>query len=372
MKILAIEPYYGGSHKAYLDGWKKRSKHDIEIINFPAYKWKWRMRHSSLSAALKTKEILQKNKKWDLLFSSDMLNLPEYLGLVPAQITSLPKINYFHENQLTYPNTQTEKRDMHFAYSNFLTAAAADRNWFNTAWHRDTFFKAMYNFLHKMPDFQHTEMLTKIATKCEIFPQAICQPEKKRITVKNDNSNTLHITWAARWEHDKNPEDLYRFLQLLSKQEKNFSLSIIGESFSNYPQIFKQIKKEFSQHIHNWGYQSTKANYEKCLQNTDIIISTAIHEFFGISIIEGCACGAIPLAPNRLAYPEVLEKTEEFLYDNTPEKLTEKVLALHQRKGSAYWKKLQKKAIKIASNYYWENIIKTMDDRIEEIVSCPR
>lgn len=54
--------------------------------------------------------------------------------------------------------------------------------------------------------------------------------------------------------------------------------------------------------------------------NSDLIISTANHEFFGISILEAIAAGAYPVLPKMLAYPEVLslEKYPErkcFFYD---------------------------------------------------------
>ena len=35
MKVLALEPYYGGSHKAFLDGWQKHSRHEFTVLGLP-------------------------------------------------------------------------------------------------------------------------------------------------------------------------------------------------------------------------------------------------------------------------------------------------------------------------------------------------
>ena len=56
MKVLALEPYYGGSHKAFLDGWRAHSRHEWTILGLPAYKWKWRMRHAALTFAEQVRE----------------------------------------------------------------------------------------------------------------------------------------------------------------------------------------------------------------------------------------------------------------------------------------------------------------------------
>ena len=51
MRVLAIEPFYGGSHKAFLDGWIERSRHDWTVLGLPPCKWKWRMRHAPITFA---------------------------------------------------------------------------------------------------------------------------------------------------------------------------------------------------------------------------------------------------------------------------------------------------------------------------------
>ncbi|MCA9437392.1 MAG: DUF3524 domain-containing protein, partial [Candidatus Omnitrophica bacterium] len=126
MKILALEPYHGGSHRAFLEGWSERSEHDWTILGLPPYKWKWRMRHSAIHFAGETERSFLGENRPDLLFCSDMLNLAELVGLLPRPLAEVPKVVYFHENQLTYPVVAESERDYHFGYTNMTTALAAD------------------------------------------------------------------------------------------------------------------------------------------------------------------------------------------------------------------------------------------------------
>lgn len=51
LKILSIEPYYGGSHRAWVDGYSQHSEHDIELLTMPAQFWKWRMQGGAVTMA---------------------------------------------------------------------------------------------------------------------------------------------------------------------------------------------------------------------------------------------------------------------------------------------------------------------------------
>ena len=51
MNILIIEPYYTGSHKQWVDGYKKFSKHEIKILSLKGQFWKWRMHGGAITLA---------------------------------------------------------------------------------------------------------------------------------------------------------------------------------------------------------------------------------------------------------------------------------------------------------------------------------
>lgn len=328
MRILALESYYGGSHRAFLDGWQQHSEHTFTLLTLPPNKWKWRMRHAAVTFAQQVDDLIRQGQQWDVLFCSDMLNLAEFCGLVDVSVRRLPKIAYFHENQLTYPVQVESERDYQYCMTNITTALAADAVWFNSAFHRDEFLDAVAVFLKRMPDFQPFEAIDKIREKAAIHPPGIIPIERQ----SRSQAAPPRILWAARWEHDKNPEDFFEAVKILKQRGADFRLNIIGEQFRDRPEVFDRAKGCFADHIDRWGYQSSRTEYETALAESDIIVSTANHEFFGIGVLEAITAGCYPLLPARLSYPAIIHELSDapqaHLYDGTVNGLVEKLTGL--------------------------------------------
>jgi len=326
------------------------------------------MRHSAITFASQAAELAQKRQSLDLLFCSDMLNLAEFAALVPARIAELPKIIYFHENQLTYPVRVEDERDCHFAMTNLTSALAADAVWFNSQFHLDSFLEALARFLKSMPDHQPFEAIEKIRAKSSVYPPGIAEFRAR----KPREPGPLRILWAARWEHDKNPDDFFEALEILKAKNVPFRISVIGQSFQDKPAIFEKAHSGLQNHIELWGYQQSRDDYERALLRADVIASTANHEFFGIGILEAVAAGAYPLVPNRLSYPEILglgrlEDTGQFFYDGTAGDLADKLsrLAARIEKG-APWPATISPAT-ITDHLKWQNLARKYDKALEEI-----
>ena len=82
MNVLAIEPYFGGSHRAFLDGVMMASRHRWTPATLPARHWKWRMRSAPAALNQSVSEILNREPvRPDVIVCSDMLDLPTWLGL---------------------------------------------------------------------------------------------------------------------------------------------------------------------------------------------------------------------------------------------------------------------------------------------------
>ena len=70
----------------------------------------------------------------------------------------------------------------------------------------------------------------------------------------------------------------------MSDEKFEFRLSVLGESYADNPPIFQEAKEKLSEHVFRWGYLETKAEYFDTLLRGDVVISTAVHEFFGVSM----------------------------------------------------------------------------------------
>lgn len=369
MRILALEPYYGGSHQAFLAGWSHTSRHEWTILSLPAYKWKWRMRHAAVTFADQTRERIAHGSRWDLVFCSDMLNLAEFLGLAPRELRDLPSLVYFHENQLTYPVRVENERDYQFGLTNMTSALAATTVWFNSAFHRDSFLHALEAFLHRMPDYQPYDAVERIQAKAQVLPPGVTAlpPRGPR------TPGPLRILWAARWEHDKNPEEFFRALTLLQDRQIAFRISVIGEQFREVPEVFARAHRQFAEHIDRWGYQPERADYEAALLEADVFVSTATHEFFGLSAVEATLAGAYPLVPNRLAYPEVFElpanrTTKDFFYEGGAKGLAAKLADLADRLAND--NSLLQAAATLRERlrrFEWSRLAPILDDAVERI-----
>ncbi len=370
MKILALEPYYGGSHKAFLDTWMEKSRHEWDLLTLPANKWKWRMRASAIKFADDINQRLTQGQIWDAIFCSDMLNLAEFLGLAGPGLRDIPSIAYFHENQLTYPSRFVQERDNHFAMTNMTTALAATEVWFNSAYHRDDFLSALHAFLKRMPDHRPLDAIEVLRKKSKIFPQGITSFNVR----ENRLAGPIRILWAARWEHDKNPEDLFEALKRVKENGVDFRLSVIGEQFKDAPEIFLWARDFFKDHIDRWGYQESRKEYVAALGEADIIVSTANHEFFGISVVEAIAAGAYPVLPNRLSYPEIItsietESKDEFFYNGSSKGLAEKIIYLAGLvQKDSLWGDDRMRGVRGVERFTWEKLLPVLDEGIIKIV----
>jgi glycosyltransferase involved in cell wall biosynthesis len=310
MNILLLEPYFTGSHAAWAEGYKQFSRHQITIMSLPGRFWKWRMHGGAVTLA---RMFLESSLTPDLILATDMLDLTTFLALTRHRTANTPVALYFHENQLTYPWTPTDrdiaqKRDKHYGFINYTSALAADTVLFNSQYHRESFLAALPDLLKHFPDFNETDSVQQIQTRSRILHLGLDLSRFDKLHPKNDSEKRESplILWHHRWEHDKQPEEFFRAMKILSEHGLDFRLAILGEQFSRQPEAFLKAKKMLDNHIVQFGYENSLAGYARWLWQSDIVPVTSIQDFFGASVIEAVYCNCFPLLPQRLAYPYLI------------------------------------------------------------------
>ncbi len=309
MHVLALQPYDTGAHRAFLEGWRRNSRHTFDVLALPGRHFKWRMRQAPIDLAQQTETLVQSGLGWDALWCTSMLDLATCRGLCPA-VARLPAAVYFHENQLTYPTRYADQRDLHFGLTQMMSALAAIASckqtdvpcvWWNSAYNRDSFLEALDALLHSMPDHRPTRAVQQIRDA-----SAVVYPGIDPIEAEPSGRDAPPILiWAARWEHDKAPELFFEALDELKCRGVEFRVSVIGQQFAEYPACFDVARERFADRIVRWGYQPSRAAYAEALKEADIVVSTAKHEFFGLAVAEAVSAGCVPMLPGALAYPEV-------------------------------------------------------------------
>jgi glycosyltransferase involved in cell wall biosynthesis len=309
MNVLALEPWYGGSHRHFFDDLAHHSRHAFRPVTMAARYWKWRMQGGAVTLAQKAAEAAEAGFAPDLVFASDMVNLPALLALTRDRLARVPVVLYFHENQLTYPLREGEPRDYTYAYINYLSALAADRVVFNSRFHHDTFFAALPDLLRRFPDYTHLDTLRRLRDKATVIHLGLDLEGHDRHAAdaaRARDAGPPIVLWNHRWEHDKNPEAFFRLMNRLDDAGVRFRLILAGERFEEQPPAFERAFQRYAERILHYGYAEDFAEYSRLLHRADIVVSTARHEFFGIAMLEAIYCGCHPLLPNRLTYPELI------------------------------------------------------------------
>jgi glycosyltransferase involved in cell wall biosynthesis len=177
-------------------------------------------------------------------------------------------------------------------------ALAADRLLFNSAFNRESFFNGIGELLQKLPDQTPHNLLPRLESKSAILPVPI-----RKLTGSNAHRNPQLILWNHRWEYDKNPQLFADALLQLKQKNQPFQLALLGERPGKKNAALLQIEQQLASHIVFNG-KANRQEYQHYLQQAAIVVSTAIHEFQGLAILEAVSAGAVPLVPDALCYRE--------------------------------------------------------------------
>lgn len=309
MRILVLSPYPAYSHRS----WVEQLAHgfaDMEwrVLTLPARHFTWRIRSNPLHWTLT--QAVSRDWRPDLILATSMTDLATFQGLFRRELGHVPSIVYFHENQFAYPLTPGVTASIEPRMVNLYSALAADRVVFNSAYNRRTFLAGAEDFLARMPDRLPAGGLSRIADKSEVIPVPVGDTFFDR-AVEPAAGGPVRLVWNHRWEYDKGPDRLLAAVARLTTEGVEFRLHLAGQRFKSIPGPMQALQTRFGARIVDHGFLD-EAVYPDLLARGGLVLSTAIHDFQGLAILEAAAAGCVPVLPDRLVYPEWFD--ERYLY----------------------------------------------------------
>ena len=363
MKALLLDPFHTGSHAHWAKGMQKHLSQipgtAVELWTMPGRHWKWRMHGGGGEFA---RQAAAASSSPDLILTTDMLDVASLKGLLPAAWRNVPIVQYFHENQLTFPWNEgdAEKvRGLHHTYQfiNIQSAVAADWVWFNSSYHRDVFIEAAEQFIKRMPDCKAGYSMNTLAEKSSVLPVGIDAPAA--VDVERPVGTPPTILWNHRWSNDKGPDKFTEHLNDLEAEGHDFRLILCGQKFAEVPPELQSIRQRYRDRILHDGYADSHEMYTDLLQSSDFVLHEPVQEYFGVSVAEAMSHGVIPILKSAQAYPSWVPNA--FLFKQAEER-------------TAHWVNWQKDVLHgrtlahaTATKFYWPHVAHTAHEEIHSL-----
>lgn len=304
MRVLLLSAYDADSHRR----WRHDLAHHLSDwhwtqLALPPRHFSWRVRGNSLSWSQQQANIL--NAGYDCLIATSMTDLSALRGLVPT-LAQIPTVFYFHENQFAYPQRDTQVSSVEPQIVSLYGALCADQVLFNSPYNRQSFFDGCTDLLERLPDAVPPGIVEQIEAKSAVLPVPLDDACFRAAEPAQDGA--FHLIWNHRWEYDKGPERLLALLRAYFERPAAPALRVhvVGQQFRRQPKAFDEIKAllQAREALGHWGYQVSVEDYRILLARSHAVVSTALHDFQGLSTLEAVAAGCVPLVPARLAYPD--------------------------------------------------------------------
>ena len=293
-RILLLSAYRADSHAAWAD-WLTTTfdRFDWQVLELPGRHFRWRIRGNPLSWLDALREV-----RADALVATSMVDLATLRGLQP-RLTGLPTLYYFHENQFAYPVGEHQVRSVEPQMVQLYGALAADRIAFNSPFNRDSFLDGTEQLLRRMPDRVPKGVRARIAAHSHVLPV----PVDPVAPAPADRRDPALVVWNHRWEYDKAPEPFAEAVLEVAAHGHDFRLALLGPRPRQAPEPLRRLREQLGERIIADGCLP-RGEYLDVLARAGIVVSTALHEFQGLAMLEAASAGARPLVPDALCYPD--------------------------------------------------------------------
>ena len=367
LRILFVDPFFDGSHRAFGDGLARHSRHEFVFLGLPGGEWRRRMRLGAQELARASREI---GGEFDAVVATDMLDVPAFLALTRPRFERTPVLVYFHENQLTYPRIRGTKLNSWFGAMNYLSALAADGVAFNSAFHRDDFAGALRTLEREPQNWLDIEGIAAIEAKAQVLPVGVDLEWAAALASREADRGAPLLLWNHRWEFDKAPDVFARTLIQIAADGVGFRVAIAGDPGPNPHPAMEELRGALGERVVHFGLAPDADDYRALLKAADIAVSTTRHEFFGIGMVEAMAAGCIPIAPARYNYPALVP---EWLHgvclwrdeEDFSAKLREMIAVVADGRGEHFREHVRA----AAARYRWPMVASQWDDALERLAA---
>ncbi len=301
--LLYLESYGSGSHERIARLLQRFSRHHVDIIFLARDHWRWLALagHRTFARAISSLNYARP----DFIVYSGPASATLVISALPRNWSWVASAAYFHESQWTYPAIDFDPRP--YLVGHLETLEAVDQVWFNSSFHHHEFRRsALAN-----PSSRVRRLAHEIVERQWCKTRVLHPPVHVETQPANESGSVCHIAWAARWERDKRPDILVRALQSVISAGLEPLVHLLG-SPSGVPSSRDEIPEMLRPFIAPGSGFPGRMEYERRLSCSDIWISTAEHEFFGVAALEAALLGATPIVPRALAYPETLPSAPSY------------------------------------------------------------
>ena len=251
-------------------------------------------------------------RDYDLVLATSMVDLASLRGLIP-KIAAVPSLLYFHENQFAYPAGRQRVDNIEPQIVPLYAALCADAIVFNSAFNRDTCQEGVRQLAKRLPEGLPAQLFKKLDA-AEVLPVPLISKGDSypnRAALPTDSP--MEIVWNYRWEYDKGIEILAHIIEQVKQAGLRYRFHVVGQQFRHRPEAFKEIDRHleeisafFDMPRGNFGYIEDADRYQTLLTSCHFVLSTAKHDFQGLSVQQACLAGCQAAVPDALVYPEYI------------------------------------------------------------------
>jgi glycosyltransferase involved in cell wall biosynthesis len=302
IEVWLMSAYRTDSHARWADWLVDAHPHIAwKRLELPGRVFRWRIRGNPISWLKRLPD-----SQPDLIFATSMVDLATIKGLHP-RLAGVPAWYYFHENQFAYPLSEHQLNRVDPQMVQLYGALAAERVFFNSEFNRRTFLDGVFDLLRSKPQADSQDIRRLLEARSTVLPIPIhpipAAPEK----------DPRLILWNHRWEYDKAPEVFAEAMIRLAKlPDIDFKLALLGDrSETHTSPALLRLREEIPGRI-LIDERSDSETYRRIVGQSMVAVSTALHEFQGLAMLEAVSAGARPLVPDDLCYPE--QYPEAFRY----------------------------------------------------------